>query len=121
MCTLSVGLFSPDLSLSIPFIEIVIIDTLFVLYALCRGTYLQDITAVNEVKDDMKDGKVNLTKMIQIAKSASSVINCNLLAPKIVFDPKISNLIIKIPVLSEDVSFSSFFCFLSGKPSGHND
>ncbi|KAA1090961.1 hypothetical protein PGT21_019193 [Puccinia graminis f. sp. tritici] len=69
------------------------------------GTYLQDITAVNEVKDDMKDGKVNLTKMIQIAKSASSVINCNLLAPKIVFDPKISNLIIKIPVLSEDAQY----------------
>ncbi|WAR54039.1 hypothetical protein PtB15_3B549 [Puccinia triticina] len=69
------------------------------------GTYLQDITAVNEVKDDMKDGKVNLTKMIQIAKSASAVLNCNLLAPKIVFDPKISNLIIKIPVLSEDAQY----------------
>jgi hypothetical protein len=44
----------------------------------------------------MKDGKVNLTKMVQIAKSASAVPKCNRLMPKIVFDPKISNLIINI-------------------------
>ncbi|KAI9608506.1 hypothetical protein H4Q26_004689 [Puccinia striiformis f. sp. tritici PST-130] len=84
------------------------------------GTYLQDITAVNEVKNDMKDGKVNLTKMIQIAKSASSVLNCNLLAPKIVFDPRISNLIIKIPVLSEDSQYELSYKYKPRLQSSHH-
>ncbi|KNZ61867.1 hypothetical protein VP01_1348g5 [Puccinia sorghi] len=84
------------------------------------GTYLQDITAVNEVKDDMKDGKVNLTKMVQIAKSASSVLNCNLLAPKIVFDPKISNLIMKVPVLSEDAQYELSYKYKPRLPTSNH-
>lgn len=69
------------------------------------GTYLQDITAVQEVKDDMQDGKVNLTKFIQIAKSALAVLNCAVVAPKIYSDQKISSLIVKVPVLSEDMQY----------------
>ncbi|PLW25476.1 hypothetical protein PCASD_24994 [Puccinia coronata f. sp. avenae] len=40
--------------------------------------------------------KVNLTKLAQIAKSASAVLSYSLRASKIMFDPSISNLIIDI-------------------------
>ncbi|PLW55859.1 hypothetical protein PCANC_02214 [Puccinia coronata f. sp. avenae] len=66
-----------------------------------RGTYLRDIATVNEVTDHMKDGKVNLTKMVEIAKSASAVLICNVFVPKIVFDTKISNLTINIMHVSK--------------------
>ncbi|KAI8461480.1 ras guanine nucleotide exchange factor domain-containing protein [Phakopsora pachyrhizi] len=50
------------------------------------GTYLQDITAINEFKEDMKDGKVNLTKFLQICKAATTVLQCEKLAPEIQID-----------------------------------
>jgi hypothetical protein len=40
--------------------------------------------------------KVNLTKLAQIAKSASAVLSYSLRASQIMFDPSISNLIIDI-------------------------
>ncbi|MBW0490071.1 hypothetical protein O181_029786 [Austropuccinia psidii MF-1] len=69
------------------------------------GTYLQDITAIDEVKDDMKDGKVNLTKFLQISKAAGTVLQCERLAPDILIDERIESLILRVPVLSEDVQY----------------
>ncbi|KAG0150260.1 hypothetical protein CROQUDRAFT_88295 [Cronartium quercuum f. sp. fusiforme G11] len=69
------------------------------------GTYLQDITAVNEVKDDMRDGKVNWTKFGQIAKASATVIECAKLAPEIEPDDRVEGLIIRVPILSEDAQY----------------
>ncbi|CAH7674344.1 ras guanine nucleotide exchange factor domain-containing protein [Phakopsora pachyrhizi] len=69
------------------------------------GTYLQDITAINEVKEDMKDGKVNLTKFLQISKAAATVLQCEKLAPEIQIDENLENLITKAPVLNEDAQY----------------
>ncbi|KAH9825268.1 hypothetical protein DFH28DRAFT_1077640 [Melampsora americana] len=70
------------------------------------GTYLQDITAVNEVKDDMRDGKVNWTKFGQIAKACSNVIECGKLAPEIEVEERIEGLIMRSPILSEDSQYA---------------
>ncbi|EGG12505.1 uncharacterized protein MELLADRAFT_101565 [Melampsora larici-populina 98AG31] len=70
------------------------------------GTYLQDITAVNEVKDDMRDGKVNWTKFGQIAKACANVIECGKLAPEIEVEDRIEGLIMRSPILSEDSQYA---------------
>lgn len=53
----------------------------------------------------MRDGKVNWTKFGQIAKASATVIECAKLAPEIESDPRVEALIMKVPILSEDVSF----------------
>jgi hypothetical protein len=65
---------------------------------------LQDITTINELKKDMKDGLVNWTKFQQMAKAAAVVVDCERMNPKLPSNREIENLIKGAPVLDETVS-----------------
>ena len=65
---------------------------------------MQDITAVNEVKPDMRDGKVNWSKFLQMGRSAAIVLDCSRTAPALPIDQAIERLIVGVSVLDKDVS-----------------
>jgi hypothetical protein len=68
----------------------------------CRhsGCHLQDITKVNEGKDDNRNALVNWTKCSQLAKSASAVADCMKHAPTLKNNERIERLIVDAPVHS---------------------
>lgn len=68
------------------------------------GVHLQDITVVNEVKKDMRDGKVNWSKFSQMGRSAAIVLDCARVAPKIEVELKVEGCILGVPLLEEEVS-----------------
>lgn len=65
--------------------------------------HLQEIIAINEVKSDMRDGKVNWTKASQLSKAASTVMFCARFAPDLPTNEAMEHLILRAPVLDEDV------------------
>jgi hypothetical protein len=70
------------------------------------GVHLQDITVVNEVKKDMRDGKVNWSKFSQMGRSAAVVLDCARVAPRIEVELKVEGCILGVPLLGEEVSHS---------------
>lgn len=70
--------------------------------------HLQDLTALHEVKQDMKDGLVNWTKFQQMGQAASVVQDCTRTAPTIAADKAVEDLILGVPVLSKEVRTLSF-------------
>lgn len=68
--------------------------------------HLQDITVVNEVKTDMRDGKVNWSKFSQMGRSAAIVLDCSRTAPSIPIDRGLERCIIGLPLLDKEVSVS---------------
>ncbi|KAM0793202.1 hypothetical protein ACM66B_000672 [Microbotryomycetes sp. NB124-2] len=70
------------------------------------GVHLQDITAVNEVKRDMRDAKVNWTKFQQIGRSAAVVLDCSKVAPKLVTDRAVERMIVGVPVLDKNQQYA---------------
>ena len=67
------------------------------------GVHLQDITVVNEVKKDMRDGKVNWSKFSQMGRSAAIVLDCARVAPRIEVELKVEGCILGVPLLGEEV------------------
>ena len=70
------------------------------------GVHLQDITVVNEIKSDLRDGKVNWSKFSQMGRSAAIVLDCSRIAPTLPVEKIVERAILNVPVLDEDVSFS---------------
>ncbi|KAM0756403.1 ras GEF [Meredithblackwellia eburnea MCA 4105] len=70
------------------------------------GVHLQDITVVNEVKSDMRDGKVNWSKFSQMGKSAAIVLDCSRLPPQYAIDKNIEHCIVNVPVLDIDRQYA---------------
>ncbi|GAA6032824.1 hypothetical protein JCM8097_000814 [Rhodosporidiobolus ruineniae] len=70
------------------------------------GVHLQDITAVNEVKSDLRDGKVNWTKFQQMGRSAAIVLDCARVAPQLPIDRNIERCILDVPVLDDDAQYA---------------
>ncbi|KAK4054866.1 hypothetical protein OIV83_000790 [Microbotryomycetes sp. JL201] len=70
------------------------------------GVHLQDITAVHEVKRDMRDGKVNWTKFQQIGRSAAVVLDCSKVAPTLVVDKSVERIISGVPVLDKERQYT---------------
>lgn len=68
--------------------------------------HLQEITLTNEVKSDMRDGKVNWTKFSQMARSAAIVLDCSRQTPAYLRDHQVERCIKDVPLLSTEVSFS---------------
>ena len=68
------------------------------------GVHLQDITVVNEIKSDLRDGTVNWTKFSQMGRSAAIVLDCSRIAPTLPVDKLVARTIVTIPVLDEEVS-----------------
>jgi len=75
------------------------------------GVHLQDITVVNEIKSDLRDGKVNWSKFSQMGRSAAIVLDCSRIAPTLPVEKIVERAILNVPVLDEDVSIS-----LSARP-----
>ncbi|GAA5976797.1 hypothetical protein JCM11641_000874 [Rhodosporidiobolus odoratus] len=70
------------------------------------GVHLQDITAVNEVKTDLRDGKVNWSKFQQMGRSAATVLDCARVAPQLPIDRTIERCISNTPVLDEERQYT---------------
>ncbi|GAA6001903.1 hypothetical protein JCM10207_002371 [Rhodosporidiobolus poonsookiae] len=70
------------------------------------GVHLQDITAVNEVKSDLRDGKVNWSKFQQMGKSAAIVLDCARQPPPLPVDRTIERYVMHVPALSEDEQYA---------------
>ena len=67
---------------------------------------MQDITVVNEIKSDMRDGKVNWSKFSQMGRSAAIVLDCSRLAPTLPIDRAVERCILNVPVIDKDVSLA---------------
>lgn len=72
---------------------------------LSSGVHLQDITVVNEIKSDLRDGKVNWSKFSQMGRSAAIVLDCSRIAPALPVEKFVERTIVDIPVLDEEVIF----------------
>ncbi|KAK4058071.1 hypothetical protein OIO90_000810 [Microbotryomycetes sp. JL221] len=70
------------------------------------GVHLQDITAINEVKRDMRDGKVNWTKFQQMGKSAAVVLDCSKVVPQLPIDKVVERMIIGLPLLDKEQQYA---------------
>ncbi|KAH8927879.1 ras GEF [Atractiella rhizophila] len=70
------------------------------------GVHLQDITTINELKSDMRDGQVNWTKFHQMAKAAAVVVDCERNAPNLPIDERLERLIQGAPVYNVDDQYS---------------
>ncbi|GAA5908125.1 uncharacterized protein JCM6883_004123 [Sporobolomyces salmoneus] len=70
------------------------------------GVHLQDITVVNEIKSDLKDGKVNWSKFSQMGRSAAIVLDCSRIAPTLPVDKLVERAIVNIPVLDEERQYT---------------
>ena len=70
------------------------------------GVHLQDITVVNEVKSDMRDGKVNWSKFSQMGRSAAIVLDCSRQPPVYSVDRGVERCILNVPLLDKDVRSS---------------
>ncbi|KAI5476353.1 RAS guanyl-releasing protein 1 [Pseudohyphozyma bogoriensis] len=66
------------------------------------GVHLQEITLTNEVKSDMKDGKVNWTKFSQMGRSASIVLECSRQPVVFETDKTVERCILNVPLLSTE-------------------
>lgn len=75
------------------------------------GVHLQDITVVNEVKSDMRDGKVNWSKFSQMGRSAAIVLDCSRQPPTYSLDRVVERCILNVPLLDKDVRSSSPLSF----------
>ncbi|GAA5835240.1 hypothetical protein JCM11251_006655 [Rhodosporidiobolus azoricus] len=69
------------------------------------GVHLQDITVVNEVKSDLRDGLVNWSKFQQVGRSAAIVLDCARVAPQLPVDRTIERCILHVPVLDDDQQY----------------
>ncbi|SCV68796.1 BQ2448_917 [Microbotryum intermedium] len=69
------------------------------------GVHLQDITTINEIKSDMRDGKVNWSKFQKMGESAAVVLDCARLSPTLPVDPLIERCILDVPLLSEQEQY----------------
>ncbi|CEQ38947.1 SPOSA6832_00428, partial [Sporobolomyces salmonicolor] len=67
------------------------------------GVHLQDITVVNEIKSDLRDGKVNWSKFSQMGRSAAIVLDCARVAPALPVDRTIEKFIANVPIVDEEV------------------
>ncbi|GAA5861524.1 hypothetical protein JCM1840_005398 [Sporobolomyces johnsonii] len=70
------------------------------------GVHLQDITVVNEIKSDLRDGKVNWSKFSQMGRSAAIVLDCARVAPALPVDRTIEKFIANVPVLDEERQYA---------------
>ncbi|GAA5949678.1 hypothetical protein JCM3765_002751 [Sporobolomyces pararoseus] len=70
------------------------------------GVHLQDITVVNEIKSDLRDGKVNWSKFSQMGRSAAIVLDCSRIAPTLPIDKLVERAIVNIPVLDEERQYT---------------
>ncbi|GAA5991101.1 hypothetical protein JCM5350_006663 [Sporobolomyces pararoseus] len=85
------------------------------------GVHLQDITVVNEIKSDLRDGKVNWSKFSQMGRSAAIVLDCSRIAPTLPVDKLVERAIVNIPVLDEERQYTLSYQHQprqSDKPSG---
>ncbi|GAA6019171.1 hypothetical protein JCM11491_001401 [Sporobolomyces phaffii] len=85
------------------------------------GVHLQGITVVNEIKSDLRDGKVNWTKFSQMGRSAAIVLDCSRIAPTLPVDKLVERAIVDIPVLDEERQYTLSYQHQprqSDKPSG---
>ncbi|SGY30509.1 BQ5605_C002g01159 [Microbotryum silenes-dioicae] len=69
------------------------------------GVHLQDITTINEIKSDMRDGKVNWSKFQKMGESAAVVLDCARLSPTLPIDPLIERCILDALLLSEQEQY----------------
>ncbi|GAA5887683.1 hypothetical protein JCM6882_001495 [Rhodosporidiobolus microsporus] len=69
------------------------------------GVHLQDITVVNEVKSDLRDGLVNWSKFHQMGRSAAIVLDCARVAPQLPVDRAIERCVLHVPVLDDDQQY----------------
>ncbi|GAA5869990.1 hypothetical protein JCM16303_001864 [Sporobolomyces ruberrimus] len=70
------------------------------------GVHLQDITVVNEIKSDLRDGKVNWSKFSQMGRSAAIVLDCSRIAPALPVEKFVERTIVDIPVLDEERQYT---------------
>lgn len=73
------------------------------------GVALQDITVVNEIKSDMRDGRVNWSKFQQMGQAASVVLNCSRVAPPLPLDGNLDYCIKGVALLDEDAQYNLSF------------
>ncbi|GAA5922388.1 uncharacterized protein JCM15063_003286 [Sporobolomyces koalae] len=70
------------------------------------GVHLQDITVANEIKSDLRDGKVNWSKFSQMGRSAAVVLDCAKIAPALPIDKLVERCVVGIPVLDEERQYT---------------
>ncbi|GAA5920776.1 hypothetical protein JCM1841_004185 [Sporobolomyces salmonicolor] len=70
------------------------------------GVHLQDITVVNEIKSDLRDGKVNWSKFSQMGRSAAIVLDCARVAPALPVDRTIEKFIANVPIVDEERQYA---------------
>lgn len=68
---------------------------------------------VNEIKSDLRDGKVNWSKFSQMGRSAAIVLDCSRIAPTLPVEKMVERAILNVPILDEDVSSHSLYANLT--------
>lgn len=61
---------------------------------------------MNEIKKDLRDGKVNWTKFQQMGRSAAIVLDCSRVAPTLPANEQIERAIMNVPLLDEDRQYA---------------
>ncbi|BGP12723.1 hypothetical protein JCM10213_008861 [Rhodosporidiobolus nylandii] len=69
------------------------------------GVHLQDLVTLHEVKSDLRDGRVNWSKLQQMGRSAAIVLDCARVAPQLPVDRAIERCILDAPVLDDDEQY----------------
>ncbi|GAA6063004.1 hypothetical protein JCM10212_002645 [Sporobolomyces blumeae] len=85
------------------------------------GVHLQDITVVNEIKSDLRDGKVNWSKFSQMGRSAAIVLDCARIAPSLPIDKLVERAVLNVDVLDEERQYALSYQHQprqSDRPSG---
>lgn len=65
-----------------------------------------DITVINEVKSDMRNGLVNWSKFAQMGRSASVVVDCSRVVPDQVVSAALDRCILNVLVLNKDEQYT---------------
>jgi hypothetical protein len=66
---------------------------------------------VNEIKSDLRDGRINWTKFLQMGRSAAIVLDCSRVAPSIPVNEYIEKAILNVPLLDEDKQYTLSYAY----------